>query len=365
MSGTQWSEFERTCMEQALKIAKQGEGQVSPNPLVGCVLARDGKIIAEGWHDHLGDLHAEQAAIADAEARGVATQGATAFVTLEPCNHHGRTPPCTEALLWAGIKRVVIAAEDVNPTVRGGGIDYLKKAGIQVSQGLLEAEARQQMHAFMHWCECRRPIVILKAALDCNGNVDSKSGPPARFTSAESLDEVHQLRKDCDAVLVGVNTVVRDNPELTVRRVELGSGKQPLRIVLDRTLRTPKSATLVSDEHETLILHCDGSGDGLECETILMPPLFSESEEGVDLVQLLDLLGDREIQNLLVEGGPDVWARFLADDLVDEAYIFHSKADLGEGLKSGISNSVLEAAGLHLVEKRDSGVDTLQIWNRN
>jgi diaminohydroxyphosphoribosylaminopyrimidine deaminase/5-amino-6-(5-phosphoribosylamino)uracil reductase len=162
-----------------------------------------------------------------------------------------------------------------------------------------------------------------------------------------------------------VNTVVRDNPELTVRRVELGSGKQPLRIILDRTLRTPKSATLVSDEHKTLILHCDGSGDGLECETILMPPLFSESEEGVDLVQLLDLLGDREIQNLLVEGGPDVWAKFLADDLVDEAYIFHSKADLGEGLNSGISNTVLKAAGLHLVEERESGVDTLQIWNRN
>ena len=365
MSGTQWSEFERGCMEQALKIAKQGEGQVSPNPLVGCVLARDGKIIAEGWHDHLGDLHAEQAAIADAEARGVATQGATAFVTLEPCNHHGRTPPCTEALLWAGIKRVVIAAEDINPTVRGGGIDYLRKAGIQVSQGLLEAKAREQMHSFMHWCECRRPIVLLKAALDCNGNVDSKSGPPARFTSAESLDEVHRLRKDCDAVLVGVNTVVRDNPELTVRRVALGNGKQPLRIVLDRTLRTPESSTLVSDEHDTLILHCEGDKKGLECDTILMPPLFSDTEEGVDLVQLLDLLGDREIQNLLVEGGPDVWARFLADELVDEAYIFHSKANLGEGLNSGISDTVLEAAGLHLVEERASGDDTLQVWKRN
>ena len=135
----------------------------------------------------------------------------------------------------------------------------------------------------MHWCECRRPIVLLKAALDCNGNVDSKSGPPARFTSAESLDEVHRLRKDCDAVLVGVNTVVRDNPELTVRRVALGNGKQPLGIVLDRTLRTPESSTLVSDEHDTLILHCEGDKKGLECDTILMPPLFSDTQACVFL----------------------------------------------------------------------------------
>ena len=159
--------------------------------------------------------------------------------------------------------------------------------------------------------------------------------------------------------------MVRDNPELTVRRVEIGSGKQPLRIVLDRTLRTPQSATLVNDEHDTVILHCEGDENGFECETILMPPLFSETKEGVDLVQLIDLLGDREIQNLLVEGGPDVWARFLADELVDEAYIFHSKSDLSEGLNSGISDAVLEAAGLHLVEERASGVDTLKIWNRN
>ncbi len=365
MSGTNWSEFERDCMARALKIAKQGKGQVSPNPLVGCVLARDGKIIAEGWHDHLGDLHAEQAAIADAESRGVATQGATAFVTLEPCNHHGRTPPCTEALLWAGIKRVVIAAEDINPTVRGGGVDYLRKAGIQVSQGLLEAEAREQMHSFMHWCERRRPIVILKAALDCNGNVDSIAGPPARFTSKESLDEVHKLRRECDAVLIGVNTVIRDDPQLTVRRVEMGNSKQPLRVVLDRSVRTPEGATLVSDGHETLILHSEDKDKGFKCDTILMPPLFSDTEDGVDLVQLLDLLGDREVQKLLVEGGPNVWAQFLAENLVDEAHIFHSNVDLGEGLESGITDSVLEAAGLRLVDERESGDDNLRVWKRN
>ena len=364
MTLSKWSDFERKCMARALEVAEKGVGQVSPNPPVGCVLARDGEIIAEGWHDHLGDLHAEQAAIADAEARGVATQGATAFVTLEPCNHHGRTPPCTEALLWAGINRVVIAAEDINPTVRGGGIDCLKQAEIEVTQGLMEAEARQQMAAFMHWCERRRPIVILKAALDCNGNVDSTSAPPARFTSEESLDEVHRLRLQCDAVLVGVNTVIRDDPKLTVRRVDLGKGRQPLRIVLDRRLRTPEKAEMVVDEESTVVLHCEGEGESLECETILMPPLFSSGEEGVDLVQLLDLLGDREVQRLLVEGGPNVWGRFLTDELVDEACIFHSKVDLGEGLNGGITSEILEGAGLMLASSENIGGDRLDHWLR-
>ncbi|MDP6099579.1 MAG: bifunctional diaminohydroxyphosphoribosylaminopyrimidine deaminase/5-amino-6-(5-phosphoribosylamino)uracil reductase RibD [Candidatus Thalassarchaeaceae archaeon] len=364
MTLSEWSDFERKCMARALEVAEKGVGQVSPNPPVGCVLARDGEIIAEGWHDHLGDLHAEQAAIADAEARGVATQGATAFVTLEPCNHHGRTPPCTEALLWAGINRVVIAAEDINPTVRGGGIDCLKQAEIEVTQGLMEAEARQQMAAFMHWCERRRPIVILKAALDCNGNVDSTSAPPARFTSEESLDEVHRLRLQCDAVLVGVNTVIRDDPKLTVRRVDLGKGRQPLRIVLDRRLRTPEKAEMVVDEESTVVLHCEGEGESLECETILMPPLFSSGEEGVDLVQLLDLLGDREVQRLLVEGGPNVWGRFLTDELVDEACIFHSKVDLGEGLNGGITSEILEGAGLMLASSENIGGDRLDHWLR-
>ena len=364
MTHSEWSDFERKCMARALEIAQKGVGQVSPNPPVGCVLARDGQIIAEGWHDHLGDLHAEQAAIADAETRGVATQGATAFVTLEPCNHHGRTPPCTEALLWAGINRVVIAAEDINPTVRGGGLDCLKRAEIEVAQGLMEAEARQQMSAFMHWCESRRPIVILKAALDCNGNVDSTSGPPARFTSEDSLDEVHRLRLQCDAVLVGVNTVIRDDPKLTVRRVDLGKSKQPLRIVLDRRLRTPEKAEMVIDGNSTVVLHCEGVGDSLECETILMPPLFSSGEEGVDLMQLLDLLGDREVQRLLVEGGPDVWARFLADGLVDEACILHSKVDLGEGLNGGITSEILEGAGLMLASSENIGGDLMEHWVR-
>ena len=165
-------------------------------------------------------------------------------------------------------------------------------------------------------------------------------------------------------MLVGVNTVIRDDPKLTVRRVDLGKGKQPLRIVLDRRLRTPEKAEMVTDGDGTVVLHCEGGGGSLECETILIPPLFSSDNEGVDLLQLLDLLGDREVQRLLVEGGPDVWARFLNEKLVDEACIFHSKVDLGEGLNGGITTEILEGAGLKLVSSEDVGGDRLERWLR-
>jgi len=160
---TSWSADEREFMHRALVVAERGRGRVSPNPLVGCVLVKGGQVIAEGWHDHIGGSHAEQMAIHDAEINGFSPNGATAYVTLEPCNHFGRTPPCTEALMWAGIKEVIVAHPDPNPTVRGAGIEVLEKAGIHVRQGLLEAEAGAQMRPFLHWCEHRRPMVTVNS----------------------------------------------------------------------------------------------------------------------------------------------------------------------------------------------------------
>ena len=215
----EWTEADRMFMEHALLVGERGRGRVSPNPLVGCVLVKDGVVIAEGWHDHLGGLHAEQMAIHDAEEKGLSPNGATAYVTLEPCNHFGRTPPCTEALMWAGIKEVVIAVHDPNPTVRGDGCRVLEAAGIPTRVGLMETEAREQMRAFMHWCEHRRPLITVKLALDANGSVDDRSESPQRFTSHGCLEKVHELRRDCDAVLVGVETVNRDDPLLNVRLV--------------------------------------------------------------------------------------------------------------------------------------------------
>jgi len=350
---TSWSEFDVVCMMRALELAERGRGQVSPNPPVGCVLAQAGNIIAEGWHDHLGDLHAEQAAIADAEVRSAATEGCTAYVTLEPCNHFGRTPPCTQALLWAGVSEVVVAARDPNPTVRGEGIQVLLDAGITVREGLLEGEAQTQMQAFMHWCTYKRPLVTLKAAMDANGVVDGDS--PGRFTSEESLDAAHRLRRQCDAILVGVNTIIRDNPTLNIRRVPLNRSSQPLRIVLDRTLRIPLDAKVLTDDEETVLVHIQPDPRG-----VTLPA----GDGGADLNALLDHLGDRGVQELLVEGGPIVWKHFLDEKLVDRAIIIQSSTTLGDGPNSGLAENILTSSGLEMIGKTNWGGDTITLWSR-
>ena len=319
-----WSEDERTFMERALLIAERGRGKVSPNPLVGCVLVKDGHIIAEGWHDHLGGLHAEQMAIHDAEEKGHSPNGATAYVTLEPCNHFGRTPPCTEALMWAGVKEVIIAHHDPNPTVRGDGCRVLEQAGIPTRVGLMVEEAHEQMRAFMHWCEHRRPLVTVKIAVDANGSVDDASEGPKRFTSPGCLEKVHELRRDCDAVLVGVETVNRDDPQLNVRMVP--STKQPLRVVIDPNQRINPKATLLNDEGETLLMQESFTG---------MPSLLHQ-------------LADRDIQRLLVEGGPNTVARLLEQQLVDEMFLVHSTVVHRSPVPSGLDASKLALAGLVL-----------------
>ena len=340
-----WTEFDLACMSRALELAEQGRGQVAPNPPVGCVLVREGRIIAEGWHDHLGDLHGEQAAIADAESRGELTEGATAYVTLEPCNHFGRTPPCTQALLWAGVSEVVVATEDPNPTVRGQGIAVLTEAGIPVRLGCMGDAARRQMQSFMHWCERRLPLVTLKVAMDAVGVVDARDARPARFTSAASLDAAHRLRRNCGAIVVGVNTVIRDDPSLTVRRVELGHGTHPLRVILDRTLRIPETAKVLTDGLPTLLVHTEGDAErarGLASDAVEVVQL-PDGAGGADLEALLAHLGDREVQELLVEGGPHVWQAFLAAGHVDRAILIRAPMELGAGPESGITAEGLAA----------------------
>ena len=287
-------------MRRAIEVAENGRGKVRPNPLVGCVLVKDGEVIAEGWHDHLGGLHAEQMAIHDAEEKGHNTNGAVAYVTLEPCNHFGRTPPCTEALLWAGISKVIVAHGDPNPLVRGNGVSVLEEAGIVVESGLLRDEAATQMREFLHWCERRRPFVTVKIATDSNGSVDDLSENAARFTSQECLVRVHELRKDCDAILVGSNTVIRDDPSLTVRLVE--TERQPLRVVIDPNNRIPEESKVLNDGFGTRHLNDDFRG----------------------LEAMLDMLGDLEVQRLLVEGGPTTITHFLEQDLVDEFILVKS-----------------------------------------
>ncbi len=336
-----WTKEDETFMQRALDVAERGRGRVAPNPLVGCVLVKEGKIIAEGWHDHLGGLHAEQMAIHDAESKGNSPNGATAYVTLEPCNHYGRTPPCTEALLWSGVKHVIVAHADPNPTVRGKGFQVLRDAGISVQSGLLEQQAAEQMKPFLHWCKHRRPIVTVKLAVDANGSVDDRAEAPQRFTSETCLDEVHRLRMDCDAILVGAETVERDNPSLTVRRIE--TERQPLRVILDPQERTNPNAVVYTDGHETIQIGADYNG----------------------LLPLLNRLGDLEKQRLLIEGGPTTIHSFLNEGLVDEFFLIRSTIVHRQPVPSNIDRDVLSQAGLSMQREEQWGDELVQFWIRN
>jgi diaminohydroxyphosphoribosylaminopyrimidine deaminase/5-amino-6-(5-phosphoribosylamino)uracil reductase len=335
-----WTKEDEAFMQHALDVAERGRGRVAPNPLVGCILVKEGEIIAEGWHDHLGGLHAEQMAIHDAESKGQSPNGATAYVTLEPCNHYGRTPPCTEALLWSGVKHVIVAHPDPNPTVRGKGFQVLRDAGISVESGLLEKEAAEQMKPFLHWCEHRRPIVTVKLAVDANGSVDDRSEEAQRFTSEACLDEVHRLRMDCDAILVGAETIERDNPSLTIRRVE--TERQPLRVILDPKERTNPNATVYIDGFDTIQVGADYNG----------------------LLPLLNRLGDMEKQRLLIEGGPRTIHSFLSEQLVDEFYLVQSNVKHHQPVPSNIDAQRLTQSGLTLEQIETWGDETVQVWKR-
>ena len=349
-------------MRRAIKLAEKGRHRVMPNPLVGCILVKDDEVVAEGWHDHIGGLHAEQMAIADAESKSVATRGATAYVTLEPCNHFGRTPPCTEALLWAGVSKVVIGAMDPNPTVRGDGARTLEESGVEVVTGVLEAECESQMEEFIHWCRERRPLVTLKASTDAKGRIDGDSSKPAvRFSSASSLRMAHEIRADSMAILVGVGTVIRDDPSLTVRGPEIDPREQPTRVVVDPNDKTPEDCRLMVDgEAPTLLIQSseyDSSGDERHVERIVIP------EDEIPIARILDMLGDMGVQSLLVEGGLDTWSRFLSEKMVDRARICVSDIDLGGDGPTFDKKSLSESGLIRVSEEKVRG-DSIEWWTR-
>ena len=349
-------------MRRAIKLAEKGRHRVMPNPLVGCILVKDDEVVAEGWHDHIGGLHAEQMAIADAESKSVATRGATAYVTLEPCNHFGRTPPCTEALLWAGVSKVVIGAMDPNPTVRGDGARTLEESGVEVVTGVLEAECESQMEEFIHWCRERRPLVTLKASTDAKGRIDGDSSKPAvRFSSDSSLRMAHEIRADSMAILVGVGTVIRDDPSLTVRGPEIDPREQPTRVVIDPNDRTPEDCRLMVDgEAPTLLIQSseyDSSGDERHVERIVIP------EGEIPIARILDMLGDMGLQSLLVEGGLDTWSRFLSEKMVDRARICVSDIDLGGDGPTFDKKSLSESGLIRVSEEKVRG-DSIEWWTR-
>ncbi len=306
-------------MRPALALAYSQLGNVSPNPSVGAVIVRDGKIIAEGVTQPPGGSHAELEALRGA---GEKARGATLYVTLEPCCHADkRTPPCVDAIIKAGVRRVVIGTRDRNPAVNGKGIAALKRAGIDAVEGVLEAEAKKAHEFFFHWIATKRPFVTVKAAMTLDGKMSWGDGKHKKISGEEAQRLAHLMRRQHDAVLVGIGTVLKDDPQLTCRLVK---GRNPLRVVLDSRLRIPPGARLLNEEGKTIVF-CTGAHDRekrmkLEkrCEVIAV----AAGRKGVEPGAVLEELGKLGITSVLVEGGAAVIASFLNGRLVRKFVFF-------------------------------------------
>jgi diaminohydroxyphosphoribosylaminopyrimidine deaminase/5-amino-6-(5-phosphoribosylamino)uracil reductase len=323
-------------MGRALELAARGRYTTDPNPRVGCVLVRNGEVVGEGWHVRTGGPHAEINAL---RAAGERAAGATAYVTLEPCCHHGRTPPCTEALITAGVRRVVAAMEDPNPRVSGAGLQTLQAAGIEVCSGVLAAEAERLNPGFVMRMRQGRPWVRCKLAMSLDGRTAMASGESRWITGEDARRDVHRWRALSSAIMTGVGTVLADDPSLTVR---LGEGeadpqRQPLRVILDTHLRTPPEARLLGQPGETLIL--TGVTDRqrevrLEGRAVSVVPLPMDSSR-LDLASVMTYLGRVEINEVHLEAGATLSGALLAAGLVDELLIYlapHLMGDAARGL---------------------------------
>jgi diaminohydroxyphosphoribosylaminopyrimidine deaminase/5-amino-6-(5-phosphoribosylamino)uracil reductase len=314
-------------MKRALTLAKKGIGTTSPNPVVGCVIVKDGTIIGEGWHKRAGGHHAEVHALEMADS---AARGSDAYITLEPCNHTGKTPPCSEALIRAGIKRVVVGMSDPNPCVNGGGMLALRQAGIETICGVLEEQCRSINRPFIKHITTGQPYVTYKCAMTLDAKIATITGESRWISCEASRKIVHRMRAASDAIMVGVDTIIADNPQLNVRHVK---GNDPLRVIVDSHLRTPESV---------VVLSC-GMAQGTVIATTETNPrvhlryqhtganlIVCKSLNGkVDLHDLLLKLGERGIQSLLLEGGSHLAGEALRQGLIDECVFFYAPKVIG------------------------------------
>ncbi|MBQ3337409.1 MAG: bifunctional diaminohydroxyphosphoribosylaminopyrimidine deaminase/5-amino-6-(5-phosphoribosylamino)uracil reductase RibD [Selenomonadaceae bacterium] len=313
-------------MREALRIARHAEGRTSPNPLVGAVVVRDGKIIAEGWHRRAGTAHAEIHAL---NMAGELAAGATLYVTLEPCSHFGRTPPCARAIVEAGIKKVVAAMSDPNPLVAGRGFEILRAAGVEVEVGVLEAEARALNEIFIKWVTKNLPFVTMKFACSLDGKIATVGGESKWISGEASRKFTHHLRDINDAILVGVGTVLKDNPSLTTRLVE---GKNPVRVIVDSNARTPLNSTVVTDKSAQTIIAVTSNAPNEKISALKnfgVEIIFAGDGERVDLKILMSELARREITSVLVEGGGTIHFSMLKEKLVDKIFAFVAPKILG------------------------------------
>ncbi|GHE93739.1 riboflavin biosynthesis protein RibD [Aliiroseovarius zhejiangensis] len=355
-------------MRLALSLGRRGLGRCAPNPAVGCVIVRDGRIVGRGWTQPGGRPHAETVALAQA---GAASRGATAYVTLEPCAHHGHTPPCAAALINAGIARVVIALGDPDPRVDGGGIAMLHAAGIVVDTGLCADEARADLAGFLSRVTRGRPMVTLKLASSFDGRIATASGDSQWITGAEARRHVHAMRATHDAVMIGAGTARADDPSLTVRG--LGVEHQPIRVILSRHLDLPLDSQLARTARDIPVWICHGhraapelvsAWAGVGAEMIAV----DDMQGALDPAAVLHALGDRGLTRVYCEGGGGLAASLLVAGLVDELVGYTAGVALGaEGRPSlaamGLGR-LAEAPRFDLVEARVIGGDILHRWRQ-
>lgn len=361
----QWSAIDRKLMEHALALASKARGHTSPNPMVGAVIVRDGEIVGEGHHQKAGDAHAEIHALN--QAKGLA-EGATMYVTLEPCCHWGRTSPCTEALIRGKLANVFVAMQDPNPQVAGNGIRQLEEAGIHVQVGICEAESRQLNEVFIKYITTQLPFVILKSAISLDGKIATASGESQWITSEASREKGHEIRAQVDAILVGVGTVLQDNPSLTAR-LPGRKDEDPIRIVVDSQGRTPLGARIFNPESNagTLIATTgNASSEKIEAlKSVGAHVLIIEAKNGrICLSALMRELGHREITSVLIEGGGEINAAALETGIVDKLMFFIAPKLIGgkdaPGPIGGTGIDYLaEAFELHNVKTTQIGTDLL------
>jgi diaminohydroxyphosphoribosylaminopyrimidine deaminase/5-amino-6-(5-phosphoribosylamino)uracil reductase len=351
-------------MRRALALAEQARGLTSPNPVVGAVVVRGDEIVGEGFHRAAGQPHAEVEAL---DAAGVRSRGGTLYVTLEPCTHQGRTPPCVPRVLAAAIARVVVAVTDANPLVAGGGVAALRAAGIEVTENVMAQEACRQNRAFLHAMRAGRPHVTLKGAITLDGKIADVHGTSRWITGPEARERAHRLRAESDAIVIGVETVRLDDPELTVR-LEPPWPREPYRVVLDSRARMPLSARLLSvgtPGRVLVVVAADAPAPRIAALEACGATVVRCPGPGgrIDPRALLDELHRREVRAVLVEGGGEVHAAFLDAGLVDRAAVFVAPALLGgraaPSLVGGPGRALVDRVALDTFEVTCLGADVL------
>ncbi|MGA1843521.1 MAG: bifunctional diaminohydroxyphosphoribosylaminopyrimidine deaminase/5-amino-6-(5-phosphoribosylamino)uracil reductase RibD [bacterium] len=322
---------EQRYMRMALDLAEKGKGRVSPNPLVGAVIVNGDRVVGTGYHALYGDEHAETKALQEA---GSEARGATLFINLEPCCHHGKTPPCVDQIIQSGISRVVVSIRDPNPLVNGKSIEALKGNGIEVKMGVMEKSALRLNEYFLKHITTGTPFIILKSAMSLDGKVATKTGESKWVTGERSREYVHKLRNEIDATLVGIETILRDNPRLTTR-LKSGEGRDPIRIVIDSLLRIPLRARILTEESKAaniIVTTLNAPMDRikrLEDNGARVLYIEPKGRNRVDLLAMAKELGNLQITSLLIEGGPGINASAIQEGIVDKVIMFIAPRIIG------------------------------------